>query len=75
MQTQNDRVLNYLERHGDIDPMRALTELGVFRLAARVKDLRDAGVSINKTMARVTNRFGESCHVAKYWLEKQEGAQ
>lgn len=68
MKTQNDRLLNYLERHGDIDPLRALSELGVFRLAARVNDLRRTGVKIHKTMVSVTNRFGESCRVARYRL-------
>lgn len=70
MQTQNDRLLHYLERHGDIDPLRALSELGVFRLAARVNDLRNAGVKIHRTMVSVTNRFGESCRVALYRLVK-----
>jgi len=70
MQTQNDRLLNYLERNGDINPMQALSELGVLRLAARVRDLRDAGIKIDKTTTKVCNRFGEACRVAKYRLVK-----
>lgn len=38
--TQNEQVLAYIERHGSIDPLRALNELGVMRLAARIANLR-----------------------------------
>lgn len=71
MQTQNDRLLNYLERHGDIDPLRALSELGIYRLGARIFDLKSAGVQITRSMVKVTNRFGEACCVALYKLVKK----
>jgi len=75
MQTQNDRLLNYLERNGDINPMQAWQELGIYRLGARIFDLKESGVKIDKTTTKVCNRFGEACRVAKYRLVKQEAAQ
>lgn len=67
--TQCDRLLSRLER-GPVDPMVALNELGIFRLAARIRDLRDEGKKIVKQTVAVTNRFGEPCHVASYSLDK-----
>lgn len=49
--------------------MTALTELGIYRLAARAYDLRDDGHRIVTRTITVSNRFGESCRVAQYELE------
>lgn len=68
MKTQNDRVLAYLERHGSINAMQALSELGIYRLAARIADLKNAGHAIESRAVDVTNRFGEACRVAEYRL-------
>lgn len=45
-QSQNDRVLQYIQRHGSITPMEALKRLGVFRLGARIHDLKHRGERI-----------------------------
>lgn len=49
--------------------MQALVELGIFRLAARINDLRKMGYRIAREMVTVLNRYGESCRVAQYRLE------
>lgn len=67
MKTQCERLLKRLEC-GLVDPMTALNELSIFRLAARVRDLRDDGHQIKRQTVKVSNRFGESCHVASYSL-------
>lgn len=69
MKTQCDRLLKRLEI-GPVDPMTAWSEIGLYRLSARVFDLREAGHKIVKQMVSVTNQFGESCRVASYSLEK-----
>lgn len=66
--TQEQRLLQYLKDHGSINPLQALQELGIFRLAARVNDLRNSGVAITSRSTKVTNRFGEECRVATYYL-------
>lgn len=43
MTPQAIEVLTYLKQHGTIEPKEAWTKLGVYRLAARIKDIRDAG--------------------------------
>ena len=74
METQSQRLLAYLEKNGSIDPLQAWKDLGIYRLGARVFDLRQAGHSICKTMAKVQNRFGEECRVALYSLVPNEKA-
>ncbi len=43
---QTDQVARYLERNGEISPMQALNRLGIYRLAARIMELRDDGYPI-----------------------------
>lgn len=43
--SQNEQILDALRR-GPLTPLEALTRLGVFRLAARVCDLRQQGHAI-----------------------------
>ena len=41
--TQNQRILDYIERFGSITQLDALKDLGVMRLASRISDLRRLG--------------------------------
>ena len=68
MGTQNERLAAYLAQHGTINPLEAWTELGIYRLGARVFDLRQRGFEIKSENVKVQNRFGEDCHVAQYKL-------
>ena len=72
--TQEKRLLQYLKDHGSINPMVALQELGIFRLAARVNDLRKSGVPITSKSTKAKNRFGETCRVATYYMEGKSDA-
>lgn len=67
---QCERLLKRLEV-GPVDPMVALSELGIYRLAARAFDLKESGYPVIKQTVEVTNRFGESCRVAQYRLERK----
>lgn len=70
MRSQNDRLLSALKAGASVTPIHALTQLGIFRLAARVRDLRDEGVEIHSEFVEVENRFGERCRVKSYRLAK-----
>lgn len=65
--SQCERLLSRLQV-APITPMEAWNELGVYRLAARCHDLREAGHNIVKQTVSVANRFGEPCRVARYEL-------
>lgn len=72
--TQAQRVLDYIKTFGSITQFEALRDLGVMRLAARIADLRQLGVSIRSETVMVKNRFGEDCSVSRYRLEAADGA-
>lgn len=44
--SQTTDILDYIETHGSIDPIRAMTELNVMRLASRINDLKKAGFPV-----------------------------
>lgn len=67
-ETQTERVLKYMEQHGSITSLQAISLLGVMRLASRISDLRKAGFPIESEMVTATNRFGEKVSVKRYKL-------
>lgn len=52
--TQLSQIAADLARGKSITPINALNRYGCFRLAARIKDLKDRGVKIRRTT--ITNR-------------------
>lgn len=66
--TQAQRVLDYIQEHGSITQLTALNELGVFRLASRISELKKRGYSIESKFVSVSNRYGEECRVKQYSL-------
>lgn len=65
---QNKRLLAYLEQGETINPLKAWNELGIYRLASRVCDLRKSGVKVKDEWLDVSNRFGEFVRVKQYYL-------
>ena len=63
---QTDMVMEYMAEHDGITSLEAVRDLGVTRLAARIADLRAAGVEIETERVSVPNRRGERCSVVKY---------
>lgn len=70
IETQKKKVLRHLQRFGSIDPVQALQEYGVFRLAARIEELRQEN-EIATHLVKTVNRFGEEVRYARYVLVKQ----
>lgn len=67
-QTQCERVLDHMKTIGAINPKLADQRYGIMRLAARIKDLRDAGHRIKTTTMRSKNRDGVTVKWASYTL-------
>ena len=61
--SQKADLLQWLKRE-PITPAQALAHLGCFRLAARVRDLKDDGYQIRTEMIETAN----GKHVARYSL-------
>lgn len=66
--TQEDRIVDYMQRFGGITQLEALRDLGVMRLASRVSALRQKGVPIKSETVAIKNRFGEECRISRYSL-------
>jgi hypothetical protein len=64
--TQNDMVLDYLNRFGSITPIQAFADLGIMRLGARVWDLKREGHDIITETEHSVNRFGLPVSYARY---------
>lgn len=64
--SQNKRILAYMEQHGNINPLSAWSHCGVYRLSARISDLRASGYAIKSERVTVKNQYGEDCRVASY---------
>ncbi len=64
--SQNQVILQHLSK-ASITPLEALTKYGCLRLAARIKDLREAGHQINRQMIYLGDK-----KFAKYSLIKRK---
>jgi len=53
--TQVEAVILHLKTVGPIDPLTAMRQYGIMRLAARVQDLRDSGMRIKTVMVYTDN--------------------
>ena len=61
-------VLQHMKEHGTIHHFEAEELYGCTRLAARIKDLKNRGVEIEKDMVNGRNRYGQPCRYAVYRL-------
>jgi hypothetical protein len=48
--TQTQQIREHLLKHNAITPLEALNQYGCFRLAARIKELRNSGFSVHSTI-------------------------
>lgn len=64
--SQTDDVLEHLQEFGSITPMQALNEYGIFRLAARIKDLENQGYIIPREPYKGKGRGGRTFRVTRY---------
>lgn len=58
-------VLDYLKQHGKIDPMTALSKLGIYRLAARVLELRQNNFDIETVRVRINQKTSYAKYIYK----------
>ena len=69
---QCDRVIQYIKDFGSITTLEAFTELGIVRLGARISELRKNGVKIEDKPETVKNRYGEKCHIKRYYIKGEQ---
>ncbi|SFI70016.1 Helix-turn-helix domain-containing protein [Pseudomonas guineae] len=59
-------IRRHLETGKTITAIEALDAFGCFRLAARINDLINAGLAVERTLVAVINRDGKKVRVAEY---------
>jgi len=69
VKTQTETILEHLEKYDGISPLEALQLYGIFRLAPRVNELRNAGFPITSKLVKGAN----GKHFARYTLDKTAG--
>lgn len=73
--TQEERVLDYMQRFGSITTLDAFNDIGITRLSAKIFNLKKQGYTIIDEIIKVKNRFGEEGHVKKYMLAEEKFIQ
>lgn len=68
--SQNEQVLDYIREFGSITQLEALADLGCMRLAPRVSELRKAGYPVKSERVPVKNRYGQTCYISRYTLDR-----
>lgn len=70
--TQCEKVLQYMKERGSITSWDAVYNLGIFRLSARISDLKADGYRIKSETVKKKDGRGEWKHYASYSLDEEE---
>lgn len=69
-ETQNKKVLKYMQQHGSITTAEAAHHLRIYRLSARIFDLRKAGYNIVGDW--IYNEYGTGTRYVRYRLMEDD---
>lgn len=70
MNSQCERLLEYLNDYGEISTYEAFKTLGITRLSGRIYDLKQSGHEIESVMMYGKDRFGNTTRWKIYRLKK-----
>ena len=68
--TQKEMILDYMKQTGGITAAEAMKEMGCYRLAARIADIKADGVKVTSSSEVSRNRYGKKIRYARYSLEQ-----
>lgn len=71
-ESQNTQIAKYLKEGGRLTPGLAWSLFGCFRLAARIGELRKAGMVIQRDDVPVRNNAGRIVYVGEYRLGDEQ---
>ena len=63
-----ERILRYMKAYGSITTKEAFVDLGCTRLSEYIRQIR-LEHRVADEWIKGKNRFGETTHYKKYWLE------
>jgi len=67
--SQDKRILDFIIEHGSITRYKAVFDLGIFELAARIRKLETDGHRFIKLPRSTVDRFGGTVYFKEYKLE------
>lgn len=67
--TQVERVVKYMQKHGSITQLEALTEISVMRLASRIAEIKKFRTVYDR-FVKTKNKYGEPIHYKEYSFKK-----
>lgn len=70
--TQNQLIIDYMNRYTWITPLDAIINCGCYKLATRVSELRKKGYLIIDEWIEVPKRMGGTTRVKRYRLAGEE---
>lgn len=73
--SQSRKVLQYIIDHGSISNVEAWFDLGIYRLASRIHDLRSMMIPIHTDIITITSDKGDTKRYARYSLIESEDKQ
>ena len=68
-ETQKQRLMEFFKTGKKITSLEALSQLGIYRLSARMSELENVGVTISRERITITNSYGQEVRVMRYWIE------
>ncbi len=69
--SQCEKIVEYMQKYGTITQAQAYVDIGCWRLASRISDLKRRGYAIRSEMIKVKNRDGEDVPIARYSLAEE----
>ena len=70
--TQQQRIIDYIDRFGSISPIEAFTDLGITKLATRIGELQNKGYYFSKKWETNKNRYGETVRYMRYFNDNEQ---
>ena len=70
-QTQCEDILRYISEHGEITSRDAMIDLGIYRLASRITDLKKRGYQFDVTFGKGRTKYDRPMHYAIYRFKEQ----
>lgn len=68
-ETQKQRLMEFFKSGKKITSLDALSQLGIYRLSARMSELENVGIPISRERIQITNRYGQEVRIKRYWVE------
>lgn len=70
MTSQNAELIDMM-KHGWVSPAAAITEIGCYRLSARIWDIKRMGYVIESRIVKQKNRFGHYIAFKEYRIKEE----